>query len=103
MRRSLKPRTAISNCLLRDHDAPRLHEVAHKLYGSITAFSTMAGKVVSDLEDLAARGNLEAARPLVGRLEAMAQELIRQVDGLSIETLRHRAGAAADPGKMGSA
>jgi CheY-like chemotaxis protein/HPt (histidine-containing phosphotransfer) domain-containing protein len=94
---------AMANAALRDHDAPRLHEVAHKLYGSITAFSTMAGKVVSDLEDLAARDNLKAARPLVVRLEAMAQELIRQVDGLSIETLRHRARAAADPAKMGIA
>jgi CheY-like chemotaxis protein/HPt (histidine-containing phosphotransfer) domain-containing protein len=94
---------AMANAALRDHDAPRLHEVAHKLYGSITAFSTMAGKVVSDLEDLAARDQLEAARPLVVRLEAMAQELIRELDGLSIETLRHRAGAAADAGKMGIA
>jgi hypothetical protein len=58
---------------------------------------------VSDLEDLAARDHLEAARPLVVRLEAMAQVLIRQLDGLSIETLRDRAGAAADPGKMGIA
>src|SRR5262249_15591838 len=73
---------------LRDHDAPRLHEAAHRLYGTITAFSTLAGEVVSDLEDRAARGRLVEARPLVGRLETMVQELIRQVDGLSLETLQ---------------
>ena len=85
---------------LRDHDAPRLHEAAHKLYGTITAFSTVAGAVVSDLEDLAARGQLEEARPLVERLEAMVGELIQQVDGLSIEALQHRAAAADDPNRI---
>jgi CheY-like chemotaxis protein len=73
---------------LRDHDAPRLHQAAHKLHGTITAFSTVAGAVASKLEDLAARGQLEEARPLVERLGAMVEELIEQVDCLSIETLR---------------
>ena len=82
---------------LRGHDAARLHEAAHKLYGTITAFSTLAGEVVSDLEDRAARGQLEEAEPLVRQIESMAQELIRQVDGLSLETLRSQAGAADDP------
>ena len=67
--------------------APRLHEAAHKLYGTITAFSTVGGAVASDLEDLAAGGQLEDARPLIKRLEAMVAELIEQVDGLSIESL----------------
>ena len=38
------------------------------------AFSTAAGDVASDLEDLAAQGRLEEARPLVERLEAMGRE-----------------------------
>ena len=84
-------------CALRDHDAPRLHQAAHKLHGTITAFSTVAGAVASDLEDLAARGQLEEARPLVERLGAMVGELIEQVDGLSIETLRDQVGNAGDP------
>jgi two-component system, sensor histidine kinase and response regulator len=75
---------------LGDHDAARLVEAAHKLYGTITAFSTVAGQVVSDLEDRAADGHLEEARPLVGQLEAMAQELIQQLDDLSLEALRKR-------------
>jgi CheY-like chemotaxis protein len=82
---------------LRDHDAPRLHRAAHKLGGTITAFSTLAGEVVSDLEDQAARGQLEEAQPLVGRLETMIQELIRQADSLSLEALQRRALAAGDP------
>ena len=82
---------------LRDHDAPRLHQAAHKLHGTITAFSTVAGAVASDLEDLAARGRLEEARPLVERLGAMVGELIEQVDGLSIETLREQVANAGDP------
>jgi two-component system sensor histidine kinase/response regulator len=82
---------------LRDHDAPRLHQAAHKLHGTITAFSTVAGAVASDLEDLAARGRLEQARPLVKRLGAMVGELIEQLDGLSIETLRDQVAVASDP------
>jgi two-component system sensor histidine kinase/response regulator len=84
-------------CAHRDHDAPRLHQAAHKIHGTITAFSTLAGAVASDLEDLAARGQLEEARPLVERLGAMVGELIDQVDGLSIETLRDQVGNARDP------
>jgi CheY-like chemotaxis protein len=79
---------------LRDRDAPRLQGAAHKLYGTITAFSTIAGEVASELEDLAALGHLADARPLVGRLESMVGEIIRQVNGLSIEALRNRAGVA---------
>jgi two-component system, sensor histidine kinase and response regulator len=83
---------------LKDHDGPRLHEAAHKLYGTITAFSTVGGAVASDLEDLAIRGQLEEARPLVERLEAIIGELIDQVDGLSIETLRDQVGNRAHAG-----
>ena len=58
---------------LRDQDAPRLREAAHKLCGLLSAFSTVAGDVASDLEDHAALGRLDEARPLVGQLEDMAQ------------------------------
>jgi CheY-like chemotaxis protein/HPt (histidine-containing phosphotransfer) domain-containing protein len=80
-------------------DAPRLREAAHKLAGMVSAFSTVAGGVASELEDHAAEGRLEEARPLVERLEGMAQELMRLVDGVSLETLRPRARAAGDPGR----
>ena len=84
---------------LRDRDAPRLREAAHKLCGLLAAFSTVAGDLASDLEDSAARGQLDEARPLVERLETMTQELIRQVDGLSYESLRRQAGTADDPNR----
>jgi PAS domain S-box-containing protein len=79
---------------LRDGDAPRLREAAHKLYGLLSAFSTVGGSVASDLEQHAARGELDEARPLVHRLKTLVRELIRQLDGLSVESLRRRAATA---------
>ena len=82
---------------LRDRDAPRLREAAHKLCALLFAFSTAAGNVASDLEDHAAQGRLEEARPLMEQLEVMARELMRVVEGLSIETLRNQATAVGHP------
>ena len=58
----------------------------------------MRRRYAVQIEDLAVRGPLEEARPLVERLEAMVGELIDQVDGLSIETLRHQVGSRARAG-----
>jgi CheY-like chemotaxis protein len=81
---------------LRDRDAPRLRQAAHKFCALLFAFSTVAGNVASDLEDLAAQGQLEEAQPLVERLETMTQELLRLAGGLSLETLRQQAEATDD-------
>src|SRR5262249_34841721 len=62
-------RKAVQNAL-RDRDASRLREAAHKFAGMVSAFSTVAGGVASELEDLAAQGQLDEAGPLAGRLEA---------------------------------
>jgi len=78
----------------RDSDVPRLREAAHKLSGMIATFSTVAGGVASKLEDHAAQGELDEAQRLVQQLERMVEEVMRVVDGLSIETLRRQAGAA---------
>jgi HPt (histidine-containing phosphotransfer) domain-containing protein len=88
--------TAVQDAL-RERDTVRLREAAHKLCGMVAAFSTVAAGVASELEDHAAQGQLEEARPLVGQLETMAQELMRAVDGLSLETLRQQTGPADDP------
>ncbi len=72
---------------LRERDAPRLCQAAHKFCPLLFAFSTVAGNVASDLEDHAAQGRLEEAQPLVAQLETMTQELLRLADGLSLETL----------------
>lgn len=76
-------------------DAPRLREAAHKLSSTVAAFSTVAGAVVSRLEDRAAADQLDACRPLVRELESLAHELVNQVDGLSIESLQ-RAGLPSE-------
>jgi PAS domain S-box-containing protein len=78
---------------LRDRDARRLRQAAHKFSPLLFAFSTAAGNVASDLEDHAAQGQFEEAQLLVERLETMTQELLRLVGGLSLETLRRQAEA----------
>jgi hypothetical protein len=50
----------------------------------------VAGNLTSDVEDLAAAGQLDDIRPLVRQLETMIQELIQQVDGLSLDTLQRQ-------------
>ena len=84
---------------LRDRDAPRLREAAHKISGMVAAFSTVAGGIASDLEDRAAQGQLEDAQPLVAQLEALAEELLRLVVGVSLDPLRGHAGETAEPGR----
>jgi len=79
---------------LTDADAPRLREAAHRFAGMLAAFSTAAGAMASDLEKKAAGGRLEECRPLVDHLEATARELLRQVDGLSIDALLGQPAAA---------
>ena len=93
--------TAVQEAL-RDRDAMRLREAAHKLSGTVAAFSTVVGAMASDLEDHAASGQLEEAWPLVEQLEALARELIQQVDGVSIEALREQAAAAGDGDRAAS-
>jgi CheY-like chemotaxis protein len=79
---------------LRERDAPRLRQAAHKFCPLLFAFSTAGGNVASDLEDLATEGRLEEAQPLVEQLETMTRELMQLADGLSLDTLRSQAGAA---------
>jgi two-component system, sensor histidine kinase and response regulator len=96
-RAGLPDHLAAAQDALRAHDTLRLREAAHRLCGMVAALSTVAAGVASDLEDHAARGQLEEARPLVKQLETMAEELMRLAGGLSVETLRHQAEAAGDP------
>jgi CheY-like chemotaxis protein len=87
---------------LHDQDAPGLREAAHKFYGTLSAFSTVAGDQAADLEDLAARGMLNEALPFVERLNKCATELARLAGGLTIETLQQLAEPAADPNRTAS-
>jgi CheY-like chemotaxis protein len=92
-------RVAEAGDALRAQDAPRLREAAHKLCALLFAFSKTAGNVAADLENQAAQGRLAEAMPLVERLEAMAQQLLPLIGGLSLETLRHHAEVADDPNR----
>ena len=74
-----------------DQDAPRLREAAHKLYGTLSAFSTVAGDQAADLEDLAARTQLADAVPIIEQLETMARELVTAAEGITVESLRCQA------------
>jgi CheY-like chemotaxis protein len=75
----------------RNNDAPRLREAAHKWCGMVSAFSTLAGGLASDLEDLATRSQLDEAGALVDRIDAAGQQLVQRLaDGLTVETLRRQ-------------
>jgi CheY-like chemotaxis protein len=86
--------TAVQDAL-EERDSPRLREAAHKLCGMVAAFSAGAGQAASELEDCAAQGLLEEARPLVRRLEEMVRELLHVVVGLSLDSLREQQATAA--------
>ena len=86
---------------LRERDAPRLRQAAHKFCALLFAFSSVAGNVGSDLEDRAIAGQLEEAQPLMTQLETMTQELVRLAGGLSLETLRQQSDAADDLNRTG--
>jgi enoyl-CoA hydratase/carnithine racemase len=57
----------------------------------LSAFSTIASDHAATVEDLAARGLLDEALPIVEQLDKSATELARLAGGLTIETLRKQA------------
>jgi len=103
MCRSLRTRVPEHLAAVRDalhhQDALRLREAAHKFCGMLAAFSTVAGDLAANLEDLAARGLLQEALPVVEQLDQCATELARLAGGLTVETLRKQAEATDDPNR----
>jgi len=79
----------------RKQDAAQLRRSAHKLCGMISACSTRASGIASEIEDLATRGKLVEIRPLMEQLNETCRELLEKVSRLSIATLRGE-GAAAE-------
>jgi HPt (histidine-containing phosphotransfer) domain-containing protein len=77
---------------LRDRDAPRLREAAHKCCGMLSEFSTAAGDLAGSLEELAAGTQLDKAAPILEQLETVAGELVKQIDGITVEALVQRKG-----------
>src|SRR5215468_6355873 len=76
---------------LRDQDAPRLREAAHKCCGMLSEFSAAAGDLAGSLEELAAGRQLDKAVAVLEELETIAQELVKQIDGITVEALRSQA------------
>jgi two-component system sensor histidine kinase/response regulator len=87
---------------LRDQDGPRLREAAHKCCGMLSEFSTVAGDLAGNLEDLAAGTQLDNAAPILEQLETIAHELVKQVVEITVEALHRQAeGMDEDSGAAG--
>jgi response regulator RpfG family c-di-GMP phosphodiesterase len=76
---------------LRDQDAARLREAAHKSSGMLSEFSSAAGDLAGSLEELAARTQLADTAPILEQLQTMAHELLKAADGITVEALRRQA------------
>jgi two-component system, sensor histidine kinase and response regulator len=86
-RRSLPDHMAGVRAALFDDDLPGLREAAHKLYGTLAAFSTIAGALALTLEDSAMRGELEGCTELVDRLRSVCSELLEDTRTLTLDGL----------------
>ncbi|HET7541661.1 MAG TPA: AAA family ATPase [Polyangiaceae bacterium] len=75
---------------LQASNAQALREAAHRVYGMISAVSSLAGGVASELEDQAAAGQLSDARATLERLTRMSDELLAHMEDISVEQLRAR-------------
>jgi PAS domain S-box-containing protein len=76
---------------LRDLDAPRLREAAHKCSGMVSMFSAVAGDLAGSLEDLAAGRRLDDAAAILEQLETITHEVVKQIDGISVDALHRQA------------
>jgi PAS domain S-box-containing protein len=83
-------RLAEASEAIRDRNAPRLRESAHKLGGMVSSFSTTAASVAALLEGLAAQGNIEEAIQTHSRLTEIVARLFPVLNTLSVEQLRCR-------------
>jgi hypothetical protein len=62
----------------------------------LAAFSTVAGDLAANLEDLAACRLLDEALPILEQLDKSATELARVAGGLTVETIWKQAEATDD-------
>ncbi|HEX4338290.1 MAG TPA: ATP-binding protein [Polyangiaceae bacterium] len=90
LRSHLPPELERAADSLRASDAGTLREAAHRIYGMVSAISSLAGTVASELEDEAALGELNEAIPLLEQLTRMSRELLAVVGSLSIDELQSR-------------
>jgi two-component system, sensor histidine kinase and response regulator len=86
-RQSLPAHLVEVQAALRARELVRLREAAHKLYGMLAAFSTIAGQLALTIEDAAAGEDAESCEELVDRLDSMCAELLEETRGLTFEGL----------------
>jgi CheY-like chemotaxis protein len=91
--------TAIQHAL-RDRDAGRLREAAHKTCGLLSEFSSLAGDLASALEDRAASANLPEAKQVAETLSQRVAELLRLTDGLTLDRLMALAQSDPEPDQL---
>ena len=77
--------------LLRPGRAPHLREAAQKCCGMLSEFSATAGDLAGNLEDLAASRQLDHAALILEQLETTVLGTVNQIDGITVEELRHQA------------
>jgi PAS domain S-box-containing protein len=80
---------------LRDRDAPRLREAAHKLGGMASSFSAAAAEAAARVERAAAEGKIEEAGQAHSRLADLMGGLSAALDTVSVEQLRRQRGVVA--------
>jgi two-component system sensor histidine kinase/response regulator len=73
---------------LADGNFARLRDAAHRLVGTVGAFSTLTADVASTLEDDADHHDLGSCAPLVERLGSMCDALLDATSSLWIESLK---------------
>jgi CheY-like chemotaxis protein len=76
---------------VQEGDTSRLREAAHRLRGLLSTFSAMAAAEAARLETMGAGGQLDDAASTLDGLTEMVERLGSQLEGLSIEQLRHQA------------
>ncbi|WP_158623249.1 response regulator [Corallococcus sp. CA053C] len=76
---------------IRDNDAARLRQCAHKLSGVLANFSRSASDLASQVEDCAEGLRPQEAAPWAARLQALSGDLLLAVRGLTVDELRGEA------------
>lgn len=85
LQRGLPNDIAEADAAIKSRDLASVQRIAHRLGGVMATFSTVAATLAAEMEDHAARGDLEAARAAFDRLQPMASELLQLVERVSLE------------------
>ncbi len=73
--------------VVRSGDMANLREAAHKLRGTLSAFSSVAGALASGLEDAAVQDDVDTCAVLTSKLGAICDDLVDATRSLTIEAL----------------